>query len=264
MEEVIELARKDIEKLRAEIKRLNGEKQSLKEELNQAVQAPCKRFFKKSKKEEPAKKKGAPIGHQGRGRQRPERIDQYVDIWPDRCNYCGCQNITVYPDSFQEHIVEDIQVKIITTSYRTHYGYCHKCKRTIYPKEEASAIIPKSRIGPNARAISGYFHYLGSPYRKIKKIFNHIFGLNITHPTLLHFDGKMAKNGEPLYQQIKNTVRLSPLIHADETGWPLDGENAQLWEFINKEVALYRIEKSKRCKNSRRYAGKTIQWISYF
>jgi len=55
----------------------------------------------------------------------------------------------------------------------------------------------------------------------------------------------MAKNGETIYEQIKNTVRLFSLIHADETGWSFNGENWQLWEFINKEAALYRIEKSR-------------------
>lgn len=244
MERIMELATTKIKSLQEENKNLKDEKRSLKGKLNQSAQEPFKRFFKRSRKEETTKKKGAPVGHHGRGRERPERIDQYVDIWPDHCNHCGCQNITLYPQSFQEHIVQDIQVKVITTSYRTHYGYCPNCKRTIYPKEEAS-IIPKSRIGPTARAVSGYFHYIGIPYRKIKKIFNHIFGLKITHPTLLDFDGKIAKNGKPLYEQIKNTVRLSSLIHTDETGWPLDGENWQLWEFINKEVALYRIEKSR-------------------
>ena len=31
----------------------------------------------------------------------------------------------------------------------------------------------------------------------------------------------------------------------EETGWKVNNENWQLWDFINKEAALYRIEKSR-------------------
>ncbi len=55
----------------------------------------------------------------------------------------------------------------------------------------------------------------------------------------------MAENGEPLYNEIKNNLRSSFSVHADETGWRVNGENRQLWDFINKEMAFYRIEKSR-------------------
>ncbi len=243
-ERVMTLAEKEILKLREENHFLKEEKQSLRQELNQTHQKPFKRNLKKNEEEKPVKKKGAPVGHQGKGRKRPERIDQYIDIWPTECDKCGDHNIKVYSSSFEEHIIQDIQIRIINTSYRLHYGYCAKCKKTIYPKK-AEAIIPNSRIGVNARAVSGYFRYIGIPYRKTKKIFENIFGLELTHPSLLNFNTKMAKNGEPLYRQIKDMIRHSHWTCADETGWPLNGDNWQLWDFINKEAALYRIEKSR-------------------
>lgn len=81
-------------------------------------------------------------------------------------------------------------------------------------------IIPKSRIGPNARAISSYLRYIGIPFRKVAKISKDIFGLEITHPSLLDFDTKLAHNGEPIYERIKDEVRCSSSINVDET--PLD------------------------------------------
>ena len=242
-ERVMTLAEKEILKLREENHLLKEKIKSVQQELNQAHQKPFKREQKKEE-DKPDKKRGAPVGHRGKGRKKPEKIDQYIDIWPTECDKCGCENITVYPQSFEEHIVQDIQVRVVNTSYRFHYGYCLKCKKTIYPKRKA-AIIPKSRIGANARAVSGYLRYIGIPYRKTKKIFENIFGLEITHPSLLNFDTKMAKNGEPLYEKIKNRIRHSHWVCADETGWKVNNENWQLWDFINKEAALYRIKKSR-------------------
>ena len=211
-EKVMVLAEKEILKLREENHLLKEKIKSIQQELNQAHQKPFKQEQKKEE-DKPAKKRGAPAGHRGASRPRPEKIDQYIDIWPTECDRCGCQNITVYPQSFEEHIIQDIQVRTINTSYRLHYGYCLKCKKTIYPKGK-TAIIPKSRIGANARAVSGYLRYIGIPYRKTKGIFKDIFGLNLTHPSLLGFDTKMAKNGEPFYEQIKNMIRHSHWVCA--------------------------------------------------
>ena len=83
---------------------------------------------------------------------------------------------------------------------------------------------------------------MGLPFRKVAKISKDIFGLEITHPSLLDFDTKIAQNGESLYERIKDEVRSSSSINADETGWKVNGENFWLWNFVNGEVALFRIE----------------------
>ena len=241
MERIMDLAREKIEKLEAENKAFKEEKESFKQELREAN---LKAFKPNLKKEENKKRRGSPFGHQGSSRRVPGRIDKYIDIYPAGCHHCGGKEITIYQESFEEHVVEDIQVKTVTTCYRSHYGYCKKCKKVVYP-EGAAEIVPRSRIGVNARAIFGYLRYIGVPFRKLVKISKDVFGLEITHPALLHFETKIAQNGEPLYQKIKEVVRHSPLIHADETGWRVDGKNFWLWEFINKQVALFRIEESR-------------------
>jgi len=245
MERIMDLAREKIEKLREENKALKEEKESLKQELNQT---PCKKFKpKKEEEEKPKKKKGSPFGHQGTSRKRPKRIDEYIDIHPLQCDRCGAKDITIYERSFEEHIVEDVQVRVKNTCYRSHYGYCKRCSKVVYPKEEVE-IIPKSRIGPNARAISSYLRYIGVPFRKVAKISKDIFGLENTHPSLLDFDTKLAGNGEPIYKRIKDEVRSSSSINVDETGWRVDGENFWLWNFINKQVVLFRIEEKRGSK----------------
>lgn len=153
----------------------------------------------------------------------------------------------IYERSFEEHIVEDVQVRVKNTCYRSHYGYCKRCSKVVYPKEEVE-IIPKSRIGSNARAISSYLRYIGIPFRKVAKISKDIFGLEITHPSLLNFDSKLAENGEPIYERIKDEVCSSSCINADETGWRVNGENFWLWDFVNKYVALFKIEEKRGSK----------------
>ena len=241
MEKIMNLATEKIEELREENKILKEEKESLKQELTQSSH---KKFKANKEEEKPKKKRGSPFGHRGTSRKRPERIDEYVDIYPAKCDRCGTKDITIYEESFEEHIIEDVQVRVKNTCYRSHYGYCQRCKKVVYPKEKVG-IIPKSHIGPNARAISSYLRYMGIPFRKVAKISKDIFGLKITHPSLLDFDTKLAHNGEPLYEKIKDEVRSSSSVNVDETGWKVNGENFWLWNFVNKHVALFKIDKTR-------------------
>jgi len=218
MGKIMDLAREKIEKLRGRNKVLEEEKKSLKQELNQAHRKKFKPNLRKEEEEEKKtkKKRGSPFGHQGSSRKRPKRIDEYVDIYPAKCDRCGAEDITIYEGSFEEHIIEDVRVRVKNTCYRSHYGYCKRCRKIVYPKKETK-VIPKSHIGPNARAISGYLRYIGIPFRKVAKISKDIFGLEITHPSLLDFDAKLAKSGEPIYEKIKDEVRSSSSINVDET-----------------------------------------------
>lgn len=245
MQEIMKVAEQKILALHGKIKLLEEEKQSLQEELNQAIRKPFKPNIKKeevSDNKKETKKKGAPIGHRGGTRKKPQKIDEYVKITHKNCRYCGSDEVTTY-ENFEEHIIEDIEIRIKNTCFLLYYGYCRKCKKVIYPK--VSGIIPNSHIGPVARAIGEYFHYIGVPYLKAEKIFTDIFGLEITHPSLIGFDKKIAKNGEVVYEQIKQLVRLSKWIHGDETGWRVDGINHWLWNYTNENLAFYRIERSR-------------------
>jgi hypothetical protein len=260
MEGIMDLARKKIEELQEKNRVLEEEGRSLKQELNETVGLRFKPNLRKKEEEKPRKKRGSPFGHRGSSRRVPGRIDRYVDIYPVRCNLCGGKEVTIYEKSFEEHVVEDIQVKTVTTCYRSHYGYCKKCKKVVYPEKKAE-ILPRSHIGPNARAIFGYLRYIGIPFRKGARISRDIFGLEISHPSLLDFDNKMAKNGKPFYEKIEDEVSTSPSINVDETGWRVNGENFWLWDFVNKRVALFRIEKERASRVVKDTLGEEYQGI---
>jgi len=121
--------------------------------------------------------------------------------------------------------------------------------------------MPYDRIGPLARAVGGYLRYLGLPYRKVKKIFNDVFDLEITHPSFLAFNTEQAQNGLKVYEEIEEKIRHSFYVNGDETGWRVGGENWWLWVFTNKDATLYQIDKSRGSKVVRDVLGKEYQGI---
>ena len=256
MEKTMKLAEEKIRALTFHLQELEAEKKDLQEELNCAIRKPFKSNLKKDKTQQEKKKRGAPIGHPGVTRGMPVKIDEYFDVYPTKCDKCGSQDLIIYP-SFGNHIVEDIEIKVKTTCFRKHWGYCRKCKKTIYP--ESDKVIPKSHIGVVARATGGYLRYVGISFDKVQKIFNDLFGFKISSASLVSYDGNMGENGLPVYEKIKQMVSHSSSIHGDETGWRVDGENFWLWNFVNSEVALYRIEKSRGSEIVEDTLGKNYQ-----
>ena len=109
MEKVMVLAQAEIEKLRQENQRLKEEREKLGYQLKQMLG----KIFKSRVKSEPEVnrlKRGAPCGHRGNSRRRPEEISEFIDIYPDKCDKCSGR-IKAYEKSFDEHVVEDITDK---------------------------------------------------------------------------------------------------------------------------------------------------------
>jgi hypothetical protein len=255
MEGVMGLAEAKIRELSEENKRLKEENNNLLHRIKKAVRKIFKPNISRDENEE-GPKRGAPKGHPGRGRIRPIEITEVVDIYPRTCA-CGSSDISGYENSFDEHVVEDIEVRPTesdpplvekkVTCFRMHYGRCRSCGRVISPQRDNS-IIPRSRIGPMARSVSSHLHYLGIPYRKVRKIFKEVFHLDMSHPSLMHFDTKQAENGALLFEGIKELVRSSSYVNIDETGWREDGRNCWLWVFVTDEAVLYVIDDSRGSK----------------
>jgi hypothetical protein len=103
--------------------------------------------------------------------------------------------------------------------------------------------------------------YLGLPYRKVAKIFKDVFDLNLIHPSFLAFNAEQAQNGAIIYEGIKQSIRYSPCVNANETGWRVNGENHWLWVFTNKDEALYQIDKSRGSKVVGNILGEKYQGV---
>jgi hypothetical protein len=258
MERLMAVAEAEIVKLRRKNEELKGERETLRYDLKQMLG----KIFKpqvKPRHEANHPKHGAPCGHRGNSRRRPEEISEVVDIYPEKCDRCGGE-VNSYPNTFDEHVIEDIEIKKRVTCYHFHYGYCQRCKKVVYPKKEK--IPANDRIGTEARAVGGYLRHLGVTYRKTASIFKGIFGLNLSHPSFMAFNTEQAQNGASIYEGIKQGIRYSPYVNADETGWRVNGQNHWLWVFTNKDAVLYLIDKSRGSKVVSNVLGENYEGVS--
>jgi transposase len=240
--------REEIAKLKKEKQELLFEKKQLLVEIRELKGIVFKTGKNVSGKEEQhpgkPKKKGAPFGHPGWYRKKPEIIDEEIDVHVKRCPYCGGEHLTRCAN-YDEHIQEDIVIpRVKAVKYRHWRYYCTDCRKISegVGKDE----IPGSYIGPVAKGVANYLRYKsGLSYYKIQDIFERLFSLQVVKASLYGFDNQVRKKSEHFYEEIKSTLKETEFLHTDETGWPNDGKNHWLWCMTNGEVVFYHIDKRR-------------------
>lgn len=230
--------------------RLKEENAYLKFELEQLK---SKVYKKKRGKDDlppsagtPPKKRGGLFGHTGWFRKKPDTIDRIEEVRLEACPDCGSPNITECRNKdLDEHIQEDIILpKVEAVLYRHHEYYCRDCKKTVSGTGENE--LPNSFIGPKAKAFAAFLRYgVKISERDVKILFERAFNLKIVASSVAGFRYQLKRAGSPLYDILKTSLKKGSFLHADETGWRMDGKSRWLWKFSNKKVCVSHIDESR-------------------
>jgi transposase len=190
------------------------------------------------------KKPGAKNGHKGWRRKTPEKIDARVEHRLEVCPCCGgelqrCQRQ-------RKRIIEDIpqQITPVVTEHTIHRDYCPGCKKHVEPVVPDA--MPNATLGHNVIALSSWFHYgLGVTIGQVRDILTSHLHTEITAGGLLAGWHRLAETLFPWYEQIGREARAGAVLHADETGWRVDGQTYWLWCFCNHRCCYYMIDQSR-------------------
>jgi len=218
------------------------------EELKQKVKAEQEKRNEKFAKPNTTKKRkrrpGQKIGHIGITRHIPEQIDEVIEETLQECPDCHhpFANFVEVIEQIQEDI---IPAKVRVRKYRRHRYYCGCCQKVItapYHPEH----VPQGYLGANVliqAAILKYYHCL--PYEKIVELFRDMAGLEVSAGGLSQALARVGRWLGVEKQVVLEAIRGSPQVHADETGWRLDGRKSWVWAFVNDRLAYYVVDKSR-------------------
>jgi transposase len=192
------------------------------------------------------KKRGAPVGHPGWVRPKPERIDRTIHVpAPTICPHCQSNDLRPMEES-TEHFQEDIviQPRTLVTRYLHGQALCVRCHRPVVQAGEGELL--NAPIGPVAKSVAIYLRYrMGIPYRKTAELFRELFGLTFVPASALRFDRKAAARGMPIYEDLRDKIRASDVVHADETSWRSDGVGHFVWFAGNENLAFFHIDRHR-------------------
>jgi transposase len=249
----------------ARVKTLEGENARLRkrvEELETRARqvdeksAKVPAFVKANVAKQARKPPGRKQGHVAALRSMPAKIDQVIDIPLARdergrelCPRCQCPLTDL---NGHDRIVEDVKPpELDVTKFKTRSGHCIKCdcrveSRAAHQPPAPISDLPHGQVGINALSIGLMLrirHRL--PFRQIVTILDRLAGLKLCAGALVKQMKRIAKWLNAEYQKLIVRMRASKVIHADETSWRIDGQNAWTWVFTQPLLTLFVIDKSR-------------------
>lgn len=198
------------------------------------------------------KKPGARDGHEGSRRRTPEKIDARVEHQLEVCPCCGgpvqrCKRT-------RRRIIEDIpsQITPVVTEHTIHRDYCPACKKHVEPVVPDA--MPNATLGHHVVALSSWFHYgLGVTIGQTRDILASHLHTEITAGGLVDGWRRLAEAFSPWYELIAREARSGAVLHADETGWRVDGQTHWLWCFCNSRCCYYMIDASRGSETLKKF-----------
>jgi transposase len=199
--------------------------------------------YEKPSSKKRSKKRGRKAGHPGVRRRPPLEIDERREHALERCPDCGGP---VSPArSKRKRVIEDIeQSRVTATEHTIHSHYCPQCKTRVEPRIVEA--LPRSTIGNRAVVLSSWLHYgLGQSLSQIVSVFDSLFHFPVSPGGLSQQWARLGAIFAPWYEQIAEEARAGAVLHADETGWRVEGRTHWLWCFTNPSLSYYAIDPSR-------------------
>ena len=197
-----------------------------------------------ARKRKRKRKPGAKDGHPGSRRPAPQRVDRHEEHRFDACPECGgqLQRCGRVRTRTTEDLLEDLRA--IVTEHTLHRDYCPACRKHVEPVVPDA--LPRAAVGHRAVALTSWLHYgLGVTIEQIRELLRYQLQTNLSAGGLVAMWKRVAAIFEPWYEQIAREARASAVLHADETGWRVNGLTYWLWCFANGDVCYYMIDRSR-------------------
>lgn len=242
-----------LDELLSELKRL--EKLRLERELELAAaeasekdasDAPATGEFKSKERQ----------GHGPRPQPRLPVTEEVFELAADQreCKVCGGELVPM-GEQFEEYE----EITVLERKYSKKIVKCQKyrcsCNSCVETAPGPLRLIPGGRYSLDFAVdivISKYLDHMPLE-RQVRMMARQ--GLEVTSQTLWNQSEALARLLEPSYKALGRMVLEAPLIHADESRWPmLDGQAKSPWTIWTRstpEIAHYEILSSKSEKAAR-------------
>lgn len=259
------------EELLAEIKRLKGlEVETKIKQVNQQSNKPSSKQAEWEEKgvgnDRLGKKKGrGKKGRKGAGNKpKNKEVTKKETVKVDRCNICGKEfSNQAALKSVNTRIITDIpaapaELEIIEVKQEKQY--CKNCKIVLTAKSDLALSGADTGLNTTVKIIFLWVG-LGLPFTRIKIYLSNFFSLSFSTAGLSKQVIRVSKIMESVYEEILEDIKTSKLIHADETGWRVNGKKWWMWVVGNYESAYYRIDKSRGKDVVRKMLGEIFMGV---
>ncbi|MCA1568526.1 MAG: IS66 family transposase [Acidobacteria bacterium] len=223
-----------VEKLRAEVSELRGlnfqllrrnaelEALVMKDSHNSArppsTNSPCAKRTR-SLRRSSGRLAGGQRGHRGETLRLAPRPNRIVEHRPQECRRCHASlSTTQVVRHLRQQVFEVVPLRLRVTEHRLAVVRCHACGCTTQG-EFSDSVRSGVQYGPGVKARVLYLQqYQLLPYQRTSEAMRDLFGCRISAGTVANIVRECAAGLVETELQIKQKLRRSSVIHADETG----------------------------------------------
>ena len=264
-------------KLTQENMELKMENQKLRNKLafyeNPHTPSSARKLPKKGVEKKPEKKKrGAPKGHKGATRPKPEPQD-VIEVVADECEKCGSHNIED-SEKIRKRIIEDILSSVQALQaiqFNQHTVICKDCGHEFISKHPDCP--NEGNLGPNLLVyITILKYHMRGTIRKIEEFLDYKDDFQISPKGILDALNRVGMTCKKEYDQLIRKIRTATWVYIDKTGFHVNGEKWWLWAFrTDKDEILITLEPSRGRKVLNKILGENWNipvivdgWKSYW
>ena len=211
------------------------------------------------------RKRGGQHGHEGKHRRLlpPERVDEFVEHWPDRCRSCAHEfaepERVDAAEPSRRQVAELPVIAVRVTEYRLHRVCCPECAALTTaepPVESRWAFGPRLQAAVVTLAIRNRVSR-----RDTTELARELFGVELSTGAV---DTIVQRAGEALaapHTRLEQDIKRSLVVNIDETGWKTRGERRMLWGALTKRTAVFRIAASRHATEAQTLLGERYDGI---
>jgi transposase len=259
LESALAAATARIADLEAELARRGGPPKT-----PQNAATPPSKGWKRERPATEGAKRGPPFGHLGTSRRRAEP-DWIVLCQPTHCGACG-QALTAAPPERVgvSQVVERPPVEPVVLEAWRYEATCPHCGATTaaaYPAGFESTRV----FGPQLEALWTYLHerhHVG--YARLEALCRDLWRLAVSQGALANALARVARRLAPQAAAIREQVRASPTIGADETSARVNGRTHWQWVFQTPTASYHVIVPRRHGEGVEDFLGDAVPqtWVS--
>jgi transposase len=209
---------------------------------------------------------GGQPGHEGKHRRLlpPERVEEIVEHWPERCHACAHvfaeQELVDAVEPWRHQVAELPAIAVRVSEHRLHGVCCPECAtatRAELPRE-----LPRSAFGPRLQAAVvtlAVRHRVSR--RDTTELARELFGVELATGSV---DAIVQRTGAALaapHTRLEQQIKSAPVVNIDETGWKTAGGNRTLWAALTARTAVFRIAAGRHAFEARTLLGERFTGI---
>jgi transposase len=193
------------------------------------------------------RKPGGQPGHRGhwRGLALADRVDQVIDLLPDRCRHCDCslagnrRKVSTQGEPRRHQVTEVPPIEAHITEYRCLKAVCPDCGKTTQAELPEEA---QGHFGPELTALIAYLTVVCRlPRRVVRELLQQVLGIPLSLGGIQNSWEEASEAVAAPCTELEKQLAHEPVINSDETGYRTNGEKRWLWALVAPAFVFYKI-----------------------